>query len=87
MVKTAYQLANHHGSTYVDIATYFSNPTLGAENDGVGDYATNKGVQRGDPTNNDGLFLCHVKNGLSDRSGCKIRTQTHQESPRCEDPT
>jgi hypothetical protein len=57
----AYQLANHHGSTYGEIAAYFSNPALGAENDGVGDYATNTGVQRGDPTNNDGYFYAMLK--------------------------
>lgn len=57
----AYQIANAVGPDYGQLAAYFSNPALGAENGGVGDYATNSGVQRGDPANNDGYFYAMFK--------------------------
>jgi hypothetical protein len=64
-VSTSYynasELAAHHGDDYGEIAAFLSNPSLGAENEGVGDYATNSGVQRGDPTNKDGYFYAMLK--------------------------
>jgi len=44
-----------------DVAVYFSNPALGAQNLGVGNYATRTGEQRGDPKDNDGYFYALIK--------------------------
>jgi len=62
-----------------DLAAYLSNPALGAQSGGVGNYSTSVGQQRGDPRDDDGYLYALLKmdywfNSASNKKFNKKRT-------------
>lgn len=64
-VSTVYynpqELALYMGGAKGDVASYLSNPSLGYANGGLSNRVTSPGMQRGDPTNNDGYMFVMLK--------------------------
>ena len=56
-----YDIALYNDNGQADAAAYLSNPSLGLEQGGVGNYATAPGQQRGDETDDDGYMLITLK--------------------------
>ncbi len=64
-VSTVYynpqELALYVGGPQGDVASYLSNPALGYANGGLSNRVTSPGMQRGDPSDNDGYMFVMLK--------------------------